>query len=190
MQTTGTVCTDVRAVDVLQVDHRVPLVRLALGTGVDARLAADAAVRVDEELHLGRTMGISVRRLTAAVRAGRRTPAPSALRMRTAQTLYSGIFEIGSWAAIVTRLTLLAPAQWYGTNTTSGRIVVTTWQRIVRLPRRISTVTQSPSAMPCLLRQDRVQLQQRLRVLVHQRADPPRLVAATGTCSPPGRWSG
>ena len=120
----------------------------------------------------------------------RRTPAPSALRMRTAHTLYSGIFEIGSWAAIVTRLTLFAPAQWYGTNTVSGRIVVTTWHRTVRLPRR--RLDRHPVAVrdAVLLRQDRVQFQQRLRVLIDQRADPPRLVARTGTCSPPGRWSG
>src|SRR5438067_5510974 len=31
----------------------------------------------------------------------------TALRMRTAHTLYSGIFEIGSWLAIVARFTLL-----------------------------------------------------------------------------------
>ena len=75
-------------------------------------------------------MGLSGR-LTAAVRAGWAYSGSSALRMRTAHTLYSGIFEIGSWAAIVTRLMLLAPAQWYGTNTVSGRIVVTTWHRTV-----------------------------------------------------------
>ena len=52
MQTTGTVCTECAAVDVLEVDHRVPLVRVALGAGLHARLAADAAVRVDEELEV------------------------------------------------------------------------------------------------------------------------------------------
>jgi hypothetical protein len=40
--------------------------------------------------------------------------------------LYSGIFEIGSWLEIVVRFTLFGPGQWYGTNTVSGRIVVTT----------------------------------------------------------------
>src|SRR5262249_37373954 len=63
--------------------------------------------------------------------------------------LYTGILDTGSWAAIVARFTLFAPAQWYGTNTTSGRIVATTWHRTVRLPRRLSTTTQSPSAMAC-----------------------------------------
>src|SRR6516162_2918262 len=37
---------------------------------------------------------------------------PSARRTRAAQTLYSGIFEIGSWAALVTWLMLFGPAQW------------------------------------------------------------------------------
>src|SRR5215475_6208535 len=32
-------------------------------------------------------------------------------RMRTAQTLYSGILDTGSWEAIVTKFTLLAPGQ-------------------------------------------------------------------------------
>ena len=38
------------AVDVVEVDHRVPLVRVALGAGLHARLAADAAGGIDEEL--------------------------------------------------------------------------------------------------------------------------------------------
>ena len=37
---------------------------------------------------------------------------PAARRTRAAQTLYSGIFEIGSCAAIVTWLMLFGPAQW------------------------------------------------------------------------------
>src|SRR6185312_6864909 len=36
----------------------------------------------------------------------------AAFRMRTAHTLYSGILDTGSWAAMVARFTLLAPAQW------------------------------------------------------------------------------
>ena len=51
MHTTGTVCVECGAIDVFQVDHRVPLVRVALAAGLDARLAADAAAGVDEELH-------------------------------------------------------------------------------------------------------------------------------------------
>ena len=59
----------------------------------------------------------------------------------------------------------------------SGRIVVTTWRAACMLPRRDSTVTQSPSAMPQLLGQLRVHLDARLGVLVDQRADAPRLGA-------------
>ena len=69
MQTTGTVCVELRAVDVLEVDHRVPFVRVALAARLHARLAADAAARVDEELHLGANMGISLHRATAAAPA-------------------------------------------------------------------------------------------------------------------------
>ena len=54
MQTTGTVCTLCGAVDVLEVDHRVAAVRVALGAGLHARLAADAAVRIDEEVQVVR----------------------------------------------------------------------------------------------------------------------------------------
>ena len=109
MQTTGTVCDAVRAVDVLQVDHRVPLVRVALGAGVDARLAADAAARVDEELQvvrLGHRAGASY---CCGSSSPRTRAAPSALRRRQPHDLVLGIFEIGSCAAIVSRLTLFAP---------------------------------------------------------------------------------
>src|SRR5687768_15498307 len=58
---------------------------------------------------------------------------PAAFRTRAAQTLYSGIFEIGSCAAIVSWLALLGPAQWYGIKIVSGRIVVTTRARSVQL---------------------------------------------------------
>src|SRR5262249_20975242 len=131
--------------DVLDVDHRVPLVRLALGARVLAGVAPDAPVRVHKELHLG-----GHRSPPCCGSSRRAYSGSSALRRRTAHTLYSGIFEIGSWAEMVTRLMLLAPAQWYGTNTVSGRIVVTTWHRTVSEPRRDSTVTQSPVAIPCL----------------------------------------
>ena len=73
---------------------------------------------------------------------------PAAFRTRAAQTLYSGIFEIGSCAAIVSWLALLGPAQWYGMKIVSGRIVVTTRARSVQLPRRVSATIQSFSAMP------------------------------------------
>src|SRR5262249_58923430 len=102
-----------------------------------------------EELHLGLHESLHAGHCCGSRR--RAYSGSSALRIRTAHTLYSGIFDTGSCAAIVTRLTLLSPGQWYGTNTTSGRIVVTTWQRAVIAPRRDSTVTQSPSMMPCCL---------------------------------------
>src|SRR5262249_18409494 len=38
--------------DVVELDHRLPLVRVALATGLHARLAADAPARVDEELEM------------------------------------------------------------------------------------------------------------------------------------------
>ena len=41
-----------RAIDVLEVDHRFAAVRVALGARLHAGLAADAAVRVDEEVQL------------------------------------------------------------------------------------------------------------------------------------------
>src|SRR5690554_2538014 len=37
------------AVDEFQMDHRMPLVRITFGTSLHARLAADAAVWIDEE---------------------------------------------------------------------------------------------------------------------------------------------
>ena len=49
---------------------------------------------------------------------------------------------------MVSWLALLRPAQWYGMNTVSGRIVRTTIARSVAVPRRDSTVVQSPSRMP------------------------------------------
>src|SRR4051812_29277549 len=71
---------------------------------------------------------------------------PSAFFSRAAHTLYSGIFETGSWAAIVSWLALFLPAQWYGMKIVSGRMVVTTCARNVQSPRRVSAVAQSPSA--------------------------------------------
>jgi hypothetical protein len=40
-----------RPIDELQVDHRMPLVRIALGARMHASLTADAPARVDEEFH-------------------------------------------------------------------------------------------------------------------------------------------
>src|SRR5579884_1352641 len=88
------------AVDEIQMDHRVSLVRLAFGTGMDTGLAADAAVRINEKFHLGSWHRVFP--VAEAYCCGSRRLAYSgscALRSRTAHTLYSGIFEIGSWAA-------------------------------------------------------------------------------------------
>ena len=67
--------------------------------------------------------------------------------------------------------------QWYGTKTVSGRMVFTTSARTTSAPRRLSTRTKSPSAMPSSLGEPRVDLAVRLGRLVHQRADAPRLRA-------------
>src|SRR6185369_2984812 len=52
------------AIDVLEVDHRVTAVGVALGAGLDARLAADATAGIDEELEvLGDRHGFLLLRL-------------------------------------------------------------------------------------------------------------------------------
>ena len=61
---------------------------------------------------------------------------PPARSTRTAATLNSGIFDIGSTARLVSWFAALPPGQWYGMNTVSGRIVFTTWAGRVMLPRR------------------------------------------------------
>ena len=42
----------------------------------------------------------------------------------------------------------LAPTQWNGTKTVSGRMVATTRAGAVIAPRRVATVTGSPSSAP------------------------------------------
>ena len=61
MQTTGTVCVETRAVDEVELDHRLPLVRVALRAGLDAGVAADAAGRVDVEVVRSAGTGIAGR---------------------------------------------------------------------------------------------------------------------------------
>ena len=88
MQTTGTVCIDSRAIDVLQVNHRVPLMRVALGARLHARLAADAAARIDEELAGRRDRHGYL--LLLRLQHRRRSPAAHPpCSTRTAHTLYS-----------------------------------------------------------------------------------------------------
>ena len=195
-----------RPVHVFQVNHRPAAVRVALAARLLAGAAADAAIGVDEELHVSGT-GMSAPSLSnfsplPVLRgeggdgfregvdphprlprtAGERGNAlvlvggPSARRTRTAHTLNSGILEIGSCAAMVTRLMLRAPAQWYGTNTVSGRIVVTTCAAACR---RRGAIRPCPVAVGDaeFFRQARVHFDHRLGVLVHQRSDAPRLRA-------------
>ena len=73
-----------RPVDVFQMDHRVPLVRVALAARLHARLAADAAVGVDEELEMLVRLHCCASSLADIIRRA------SALRTRQPQTLYSG----------------------------------------------------------------------------------------------------
>src|SRR5690606_32644161 len=60
---------------------------------------------------------------------------------RTAETLYSGIFESGSSARLVSWLAACRPGQWYGMNTVSGRMVSTTRAGSVIETRRDVTRT-------------------------------------------------
>ena len=164
------------AVDALEMDQRLAAVGAALHAGLHARFAADAAALVDDEHRRvvdavaaspscwprradrgrGRRWSVRGRRLAAT---------------RTAATLNSGIFEIGSTARLVSWFAALPPGQWYGMNTVSGRIVVTTFAGSVIVPRRDVTVTRSPSATPRLVGELWVHLAQRLGVLVDERGD-------------------
>jgi hypothetical protein len=72
-------------------DHRAAAMRVAFTARLHAGFAADASRGIDEEL-------VSVHAL-------------STLSTRHAQTLYSGIFEIGSSARFVSRFADLFPGQ-------------------------------------------------------------------------------
>jgi len=109
-------------------------VRVTLGAGLHARLAADAAVRVNEKFH-HKSYGSYGSYGSDGTLIAPITPIYAFLT-RTAQTLYSGIFEIGSCAEIVNWFALFAPAQWYGMKIVSGRMVVTTCACSVIVPRR------------------------------------------------------
>src|SRR5690242_547055 len=99
----------IAAHDGLQVDHGNAAMRIAFLTSLYAGLAADTARVVDEKLH--------------AVRAVHRTPpacicnseiascGAGTLLTRTAQILYSGIFEIGSMARTVILLAARSSGQ-------------------------------------------------------------------------------
>src|SRR5262249_7746032 len=134
------------AIDVFQMDHRVTSVRVTFAARLHTRLAADAAVGVDEKFHVRRNRHYGPRE-TYSLPVAQSGGLPAFIT-RTAQTLYSGIFEIGSCAEIVNWFALLCPAQWYGMKIVSGRIVVTTCARSVIRPRRDSANAQSPSLIP------------------------------------------
>ena len=70
------------------------------------------------------------------------------MRMRQAETLYSGILLRGSRVRCVSLLALLSHGQWYGMNTVSGRMVRTTIARRAISERRVVTATQSLSWIP------------------------------------------
>ena len=103
MHTIGAVCVLVRPVDALEVDQRLAAVGAALHAGLHAGLAADAAALVDDEHRLV----VDAERSRRARRAGRGrghrsvSRRPPARSTRTAATLNSGIFEIGSTARLV-----------------------------------------------------------------------------------------
>src|SRR5689334_18353629 len=95
-----------RAIDELEVDHRLALVGVAFGASLHARLATDASTRIDEELEVARNTHCCASRCPAY------SGGPSALRTRHPQTLYCGILLMGSCAATVSRLALFGPDQW------------------------------------------------------------------------------
>src|SRR5947209_4070846 len=99
-------------IDELQVDHRVALVGITLTTRLHTRLAADAAALVEEEFHgFGNRHGTPSFPYCCGSSCAAYSGGASAFWTRTAQTLYSGILEMGSWAAMVTWLMLFGPAQ-------------------------------------------------------------------------------
>src|SRR5438270_238462 len=67
---------------------------------------------------------------------------------RAAQTLNSGIRDVGSSAGLVRRLAQASSPQWNGTNRVSGRIVGVSAAFNVANPRRVVTRTRSPPAIP------------------------------------------
>src|SRR6266496_6532275 len=64
---------------------------------------------------------------------------------RTAQTLNSGMRDVGSSASLVTRLAHPDPPQWNGSNTVSARIVSVMRTGPTASPRRLTTRITSPS---------------------------------------------
>src|SRR5215831_9310290 len=110
-------------------NHRTAAMCVAFHACRHAGFTSNAARGVDEEL---------------IVRADH----AEILSTRHAQTLYSGIFEIGSSFRFVRRFADFFPGQWYGTNTVSGRMVFTNFAGTTISPRRVITRTSSRSRIP------------------------------------------
>ncbi len=97
---------------------------------------------------------------------------PYAFSICTAQTLYSGILETGSRAALVSLLAE-ASAKWNGRKTVPGTALGEIWALTVMSPRRVRTRTWSPEAIPYLAASACGQLQQAFRGLFRQTGGPP-----------------
>src|SRR5882762_10476621 len=108
--------------------------------GCNARLAAEAARRNDVQFvtvhHELPFLGSDECSGEESAQSG----GPSASRRWHADTLYSGILLRGSSVRCVNRFALRPSGQWYGMNTVSVRIVLTTMACKVISLRRVVTV--------------------------------------------------
>ena len=86
----------VGALNRLQVNHADAAMGVALGAGLHAGLASDAARVIDEESHLAHRMPPASISSCAIASVG-----ASVLLTRTAQILNSGMFDTGSMARMV-----------------------------------------------------------------------------------------
>ena len=117
--------------------------------GLHARLAADAAAGVDEELDDARERAWLGRSLLLRLQLLRRTPAaPSALLHAHRADLVLGDLRDRVLGGDRQLVGALRPGPVVGNEDRVGRIVVTTCACSVQLPRRDSAVAQSPSVMP------------------------------------------
>ena len=110
MHTIGAVWVVVRAVDGLEVDQRPAPVRAAFFARLHARLAADAPALVDHEDRC--VVGPVRHGGLVQVESERRSSLLPSSVTRTAATLNSGIFEVGSTAQVGELVRGLAPGQW------------------------------------------------------------------------------
>jgi hypothetical protein len=101
-----------RSADVFEVNHRLAAVRVALRARLNTGLTTDAAVRIDEKVQVVGLGHEPLRGYCCGSNEAAWSCGPSARRTRHPHTLYWGILLIGSWAATVSWLALLRPAQW------------------------------------------------------------------------------